>query len=122
MPRAVPLARREQIIAFRQAGKPLVEIASQLGMPYRTLREIWRRFRNQGRDSLPTRYDRCGRKGVRHDERLLAAAQLADGSGTSLLAATDEASGALLGVTVFPPLSLEAGADGTGASGDARPL
>lgn len=43
---------------------------------------------------------------------------LADGSATSVLTLTDEASGALLGATPFPPVSLESGgspgrADGT---------
>lgn len=41
--------------------------------------------------------------------------RLGDGSGTSVLCLTDEASGALLGATPFPPVSLEPGA------GDGRP-
>jgi transposase len=45
-------------------------------------------------------------------ERLL----LADGSGTSVLTVTDEASGALLGVTPFPPVSLEPGTRDRGAA------
>jgi hypothetical protein len=48
-------------------------------------------------------------------ERLL----LADGSGTSVLTVTDEASGALLGATPFPPVSLESGAADRGAAGAA---
>jgi transposase len=35
--------------------------------------------------------------------------RLVDGSGTSVLTVTDEATGALLGLTPFPPLSLEPG-------------
>jgi hypothetical protein len=44
---------------------------------------------------------------------------LADGSPTSVLTMTDEASGALLGVTPFPPLSLESGRSNGRASGAA---
>lgn len=45
--------------------------------------------------------------------------RLADGSGTSVLDVTDEASGALVGAEVFPPLLLDAGARGSGSGGDA---
>ena len=48
-------------------------------------------------------------------ERLL----LADGSGTSVLTVTDEASGALLGATPFPPVSLEPGVRPRRAAGPA---
>jgi transposase len=48
-------------------------------------------------------------------ERLL----LADGSPTSVLSVTDEASGALLGATPFPPVSLESGGGNRGAAGPA---
>jgi transposase len=43
--------------------------------------------------------------------------RLADGSGTSVLCLTDEASGALLGATPFPPVSLEPGAGDRRATG-----
>src|SRR5207245_1974017 len=46
--------------------------------------------------------------------------RLADGSGTSVLTVTDEATGALLGVVPFPPVSLEPGAGAGGAAGPAR--
>lgn len=42
--------------------------------------------------------------------------RLADGSGTSVLTVTDEASGALLGATPFPPVSLEPGGADHGAA------
>jgi hypothetical protein len=45
--------------------------------------------------------------------------RLGDGSGTSTLTVTDEASGAMLGTEVFPPVSLDAGRDDGGASGPA---
>jgi hypothetical protein len=48
--------------------------------------------------------------------------RLADGSGTSTLTVTDEASGAMLETVVFPPVSLEPGGGGPGPSGPATPL
>jgi hypothetical protein len=45
--------------------------------------------------------------------------QLGDGSASSVLSVTDEASGALLGATPFPPLSLEPGGGDGGAGGAA---
>jgi len=45
--------------------------------------------------------------------------RLGDGSATSVLTVTDEASGALLGATPFPPLPLEPGGSGGGAGGPA---
>lgn len=47
---------------------------------------------------------------------------LADGTGTSVLAATDEASGAVLGASVFPPGLLEASSGVGCAGGSARPV
>jgi transposase len=48
--------------------------------------------------------------------------RLGDGSPTSTLTVTDEASGAMLGTEVFPPVSLDAGGRGGGASGPASYL
>jgi hypothetical protein len=45
---------------------------------------------------------------------------LGDQSCTSTLAVTDEASGGLLGVTPFPPVSLDAGSDNRGPAGSSR--
>jgi transposase len=46
--------------------------------------------------------------------------RLADGSGTSVLDVTDEASGALMGAEVFPPLLLDADVREGGSGGDAH--
>jgi hypothetical protein len=46
--------------------------------------------------------------------------RLADGTGTCVLTVTDEASGALLAVTPFPPVSVVGGERGRGASSVAR--
>lgn len=48
--------------------------------------------------------------------------RLADGSGASTLAVTDEASGALLARVVFPPVSLDPGGGGPGPGGAAGRL
>ena len=182
MPRALPQPCREQIIQRWQQGHPLVQIARELRVPYRTVRDRCRRYRREGAAALTPRYDRCARPGPRFPaevvERALALKRehprwggglirlqlaqafpdqplpaprtvqawwaraglqpvraqrppvrrdraqqphevweidakermrLADGSGTSVLTVTDEATGALLGLVAFPPVSLEAG-------------
>jgi hypothetical protein len=182
MPRAVPLPLREQMVQFRNQGHSLVEIAHMLEMSYRTVREIWRRYRQQGEAGLQIHYEHCGPRGIQFPVALHEAAlslkrehprwggglirvelaplfpdqplpavrtlqrwfraaglqpaypklppvppewgkephevwqidakermRLADKSGSSVLSATDEASGALVGVAVFSPVSLVAG-------------
>lgn len=47
---------------------------------------------------------------------------LADGTGTSVLTVTDEASGALLAAVPFPPVSLEPGGHRGGPASDAGPV
>jgi transposase len=193
MPRALPFPQREQIVQRHQQGETLAAIAQNLKVKYRTVRQWWRRFREQGEAGLKTHYDHCGPQAPRaapavHQaaltlkrehppwgaglirlellarfpdqplpkeraiQRWFRAAGLqprraqgpplqrergkephavwevdakermprADGSPTSVLTLTDEASGALLGVTPFPPLSLESGRSDGGASGAAR--
>jgi transposase len=159
----------------------LTAIAQELELKYRSVRQIWARYRQRGEAGLQPHYEQCGRAspfpaaiqraalalkrehprwggGLIHlqlaeqfpgqlvpKERTLqrwfqqaglqpARAQappirrerahavhevweidakeqmrLADGSGTCVLTVTDEASGALLGAPVFPPLPLGAG-------------
>jgi transposase len=48
--------------------------------------------------------------------------RLLDGTGTSVLTVTDEASGAWLGALVFPPVSLGTGFGDAGTGGDAFPV
>lgn len=177
MPQAIPRPRREAIIALRQEGATLAQIATTLEMRERTVREICRRYRLQGPASVETHYDRCGSTGrrfptpvweaavalkrehpcwggglirlqlgeqfpheplpaVRTVQRWFLAAglvparsvrpvserarareahevwqidakermRLADGSGTSVLSITDEASGAMVEGIVFSPV------------------
>jgi transposase len=182
MPRALPMATREAIVARHQAGSSLPQIATELGVPWATVRRLWRRYRDQGEAGLTPNYAACGRHGARypaavHDQALawrrehpgwgaglirvlLAEAfpeqplphertlrrwfreaglgpppprprppapprarqpharwqldateqiALADGSRASWLAASDEASGGMLGAVAFPPRALEPG-------------
>ena len=182
MPRAVPYPLREQVIHLHERGHSLTAIAQRLSLPYPTVRDLWRRYREQGVAGLDVHYERCGRRGVRAPAALYAAAlalkrahprwggpvirlelaqqfpaaplpgvrtlqtwfaqaglqptravlpptqrqrarqvhevweldakerlRLQDGTGTSLLTATDEASGTLLGLVPFPPVSLGTG-------------
>jgi hypothetical protein len=74
MPRAVPLPQREQLVALRQTGLPLTQIAQTLALPYRTVRGLWRRYREQGAAGLPPAYARCGPAGGRFPAALAAAA------------------------------------------------
>jgi hypothetical protein len=49
-------------------------IARSLKMKYRTVREIWRRYRQEGEASLALHSDRCGRAGIRFPDTLYQAA------------------------------------------------
>jgi hypothetical protein len=60
MPRAIPLATRQDIIDRHVRGQALTEIAAELKIPYVTVRSIWRAFRDQGADGLVVGYHACG--------------------------------------------------------------
>jgi hypothetical protein len=60
MPGAVPLATRQEIVDRRDRGQTLAYIASQLALPYVTVRANWRAFRDRGPDGLVTGYHACG--------------------------------------------------------------
>jgi transposase len=195
MPRSLPFPVREQIVQRHQRGEPLTWIAADLELPYSTVRQWWRRYRDEGAAGLHTRYQNCGPKGPKTAPAIQAAAlamkrehpswgaglirvqlvaqfsaqlvpqiraiqrwfqaaglqprraqrppqerhraqaphetwqmdakeqmRLGDGSGTSVLTVTDEASGAVIGYTPFPPVYLVGGADPGGAAGAARPV
>ena len=63
MPRAWPLALREQMVERHQQGETLTAIAAALKVPYRSVRRWWHRFQEAGADGLHTHYDHCGPKG-----------------------------------------------------------
>jgi len=56
MPRPIPYERRREIIRRKQAGESLSEIAEALDLSYWTVRQIWRRFRDEGEKGLQNRY------------------------------------------------------------------
>jgi len=60
MPRALPLATRQDIIERHLRGQTLAQIATDLGIPYVTVRALWRAFRNRGSDGLAIGYHACG--------------------------------------------------------------
>jgi hypothetical protein len=60
MPRALPLATRQEIVDRHNRGQTLAHIASELAIPYVTVRAIWRAFRDHGPDGLVTGYHACG--------------------------------------------------------------
>ena len=62
MPRALPTSLRHQIIALRSEGLSLAGIASQLHLPYSSVRRICRRYRSDPSRPLHPDYSRCGRK------------------------------------------------------------
>ena len=63
MPCPLPFPLREQIVQRHQQGEPLTALAHDLNLPYRTVRQWWRRFRDEGAPGLQTRYHNCGPKG-----------------------------------------------------------
>ena len=192
MPCPLPFPLREQIVQRHQRGEPLTWIAADLAVPYRTARQWWRRYRDEGDAGLKTRYQNCGPKGPKTAPAIHAAAlamkrahpswgaglirvqlvaqflpqpvpqvraiqrwfhaeglqpllakrppreshraqephetwqmdakeqmRLGDGSGTSVLTVTDEASGAVIGFAPFPPVYLVGGVDHGGTAGPA---
>ena len=60
MPRALPLAARQEIVERHHRGQTLAHIATELGIPYVTVRAIWRAFRDRGADGLVPGYHACG--------------------------------------------------------------
>ena len=56
MPRPIPYELRREIVRRKQAGKSFSEIAEALDLSYWTVRQIWRRFRDEGEEGLQTRY------------------------------------------------------------------
>src|SRR3954452_22104962 len=61
MPRAIPLATRQEIVRRHLDGQGLRQIADQLHLPHGTVRQLWRAFRDAGDDGLAIRYPACGR-------------------------------------------------------------
>lgn len=65
MPKAIPQPVREEIVRRRQAGARLCDIAQTLAIPYRSVRGLWKRFRERGEAGLAPDYARCAHEGPR---------------------------------------------------------
>jgi len=71
MPRAIPLAIRQEIVRRHLDGQALARIAEELHLPWVTVRALWRRFRDRGDDGLDARYAECGRATPGHPQAVL---------------------------------------------------
>jgi transposase len=74
MPRALALPLREQIAQLRQQGLSYRQIAECLDVKERTVREICRRYRQQGEAGLQIHYERCGVRGIQFPAPIYQAA------------------------------------------------
>jgi hypothetical protein len=74
MPQAIAVPIRLDIVRRHGQGQSLADIAQDRGLPYGTVRQIWRHHRDQDRDGLRPRYERCGHPGPRGDARVIRAA------------------------------------------------
>ena len=72
MPKPIPVAIRRQIVERHQGGERLRHIAGELGMPYESIRNVWRLYRREGR--VHPNYQACGHHGVRGSRRVYRAA------------------------------------------------
>lgn len=62
MAQALSLAIRERIYSLRENGIRLTEISDELSIPYGTIKQLCRRFRQQGISGLQPSYSNCGSK------------------------------------------------------------
>src|SRR5690242_16581562 len=60
MPRALPAATRQEIIERHLRGQTLRQVAAELALPFDTVRDLWRAFRDGGPDGLVVGYHACG--------------------------------------------------------------
>lgn len=60
MAQALSLSLREHIYDLRESGMPLIDISTLLCTPYGTIKQLCRRFRNQGVSGLQPSYSNCG--------------------------------------------------------------
>lgn len=74
MPRALPVPQRRLIVERIGHGEPIAAVAEDLGLSYWTVRTLWRRYRDRGREALTPDYDRCGHPGVRGSRLIYRAA------------------------------------------------
>src|SRR4029453_16284289 len=61
MPRPLSVPLRQEIVRRHKQGLPLTQIATDLAIPYGTVRKIWRLYRREGLERLTPDYCRQGR-------------------------------------------------------------
>jgi hypothetical protein len=71
MPRAIPLATRQEIVRRHRDGQALAAIAVDLHIPAVTVRALWRAFRDRGETGLAIGYRACGRPAPLHSPAVL---------------------------------------------------
>jgi hypothetical protein len=71
MPRAIPLATRQEIVRRHRDGQALASIAVDLHIPSVTARALWRAFRDRGDAGLAIGYRVCGRPAPLHSPAVL---------------------------------------------------
>ena len=74
MPKPIPVPTRQLIVERHQRGETLKSIAEDLNLPYYTVRNIWRRYRDHGEPGLQLNYEACGQTGPRCSKRVYRAA------------------------------------------------
>lgn len=74
MPGAISRPLREQIYERYQSGESYGAIAAALGLSRWTVRQICRRYRDQGAAGVSPSYAQCGRRGRSHEPRVRRAA------------------------------------------------
>jgi transposase len=62
MSQAISLALRERIYTSQKNGISLADISEELSLPYGTIKQLCRRFRQQGASGLSPSYSNCGSK------------------------------------------------------------
>jgi transposase len=62
MGQALSLALRERIYTLREKGMTLTNISEELSIPHSTVKQLCRRFRQQGISGLVPSYSNCGSK------------------------------------------------------------
>ena len=76
MPRAVPLPLRQVIWARAQRGATAAAIATAVGLPARTVRDLLHRWRTRADGQLAPAYRRAGRPAPHHPAIVAAVVQL----------------------------------------------
>jgi hypothetical protein len=71
MPRAIPLATRQEIVRRHLDGQTLAQVAIDLHLSGVTVRALWRAFRHRGEEGLAIGYGECGRSTPRHGEAVV---------------------------------------------------